>query len=129
MAINPDAALIPDQAEVWIVLKSAVSDIASMIPETATIPAEALEAMGWEEVGIVDDKKGIPLDPSGEVKEYDGFGHPAFQGEVPQGQAQERFHCAGMEFGNPQVRTAWLGQQQDRHPQGHSGVPAVSVRR
>lgn len=91
MAINPDATIIPDQAEVWIVLKSAVTDIASMIPETATISAEALEAMGWEEVGIVDDKKGIPLDPSGEVKEYDGFGHPAFRVKFRKGKLKSGF--------------------------------------
>ncbi|MGH3954526.1 MAG: hypothetical protein ACRDTI_10870 [Mycobacterium sp.] len=91
MAINPDATLIPDQAEVWFVLKSSVTDIANMIPENPTADAEALEGLGWEEVGLVDDKKGIPLDPSGEVKEYDGFGHPSFRVKFRKGKLKTGF--------------------------------------
>jgi hypothetical protein len=74
--INPEATIIPDQAEVWFALKADVTDITTMIPAT---PDDDLEALGWEEVGLVDDKKGIPLDPSGEIKEYDAFGHPIFR--------------------------------------------------
>jgi hypothetical protein len=74
--INPDATIIPDQAEVWFKLASEVDDIDTMMPDD---PDDDLEALGWEEVGLIDDKKGIPLDPSGEVKEYDAFGHSAFR--------------------------------------------------
>jgi hypothetical protein len=53
MAVNPDVTLIPDQAEVWFVLKSAVTDIDDFIP---TESDEDLEALGWEEVGLIDDR-------------------------------------------------------------------------
>ncbi|OBK04025.1 hypothetical protein A5637_13160 [Mycolicibacterium fortuitum] len=89
MAINPKATLIPDQAEVWSLLESEMTgDIASMIPATAT---EDPTAKGWEEVGLIDDKKGIPLDPSGEVKEYDGFGHPVFRTKFRKGKLKSGF--------------------------------------
>lgn len=88
MTINPDATLIPDGAEVWFVLKADVTDIATMIPTSAT---DDLELLGWEEVGLVDDKKGIPLDPSGEVKEYDGFGHPSFRVKFRKGKLKSGF--------------------------------------
>lgn len=88
MTINPELTLIPDEAEVWFVLKADVTDIATMIP---TSPTADLEALGWEEVGLIDDKKGIPLDPSGEVKEYDGFGHPAFRVKFRKGKLKSGF--------------------------------------
>lgn len=88
MTINPDATLIPDEAEVWFVLESDVTDLATMIPTT---PSADLDALGWEEVGLVDDKKGIPLDPSGEVKEYDAFGHPVFRVKFRKGKLKSGF--------------------------------------
>lgn len=88
MTINPDATLIPDEAEVWFVLKSDVTDLDAMIPAT---PTDDLEALNWEEVGLIDDKKGIPLDPSGEVKEYDGFGHPTFRVKFRKGKLKSGF--------------------------------------
>jgi len=86
--INPDATLIPDQAEVWLALKSDVTSIASMIP---TLPDEDLDALGWEFTGLIDDKKGIPLDPSIEVKEYDAFGHPRFRVKLKKGKLETGF--------------------------------------
>jgi hypothetical protein len=86
--INPDATTIPDQAEVWFVLKSDVDDIDTMMPEN---PDDDLEALGWEEVGLIDDQKGIPLDPSGEVKEYDAFGHAAFRTKFFKGKLKSGF--------------------------------------
>lgn len=86
--INPEATIIPDQAEVWFVLKSDVTDLATMTPTT---PDDDLEALGWEEVGLVDDKKGIPLDPSGDVKEYDAFGHVAFRVKFMRGKLKSGF--------------------------------------
>jgi len=66
MAINPDATIIPDQAEVWLLLKSdLVGAYSGMIPANT---ATDLEALGWEFCGLIDDAKGIPLDPSVEVK-------------------------------------------------------------
>jgi hypothetical protein len=88
MAINPDATLIPDQAEVWFALKADVTDIDTMIPAA---PDDDLATLGWEEVGLIDDKKGIPLDPSGEIREYDGFGHPEFRVKFRKGKLKSGF--------------------------------------
>jgi hypothetical protein len=74
--INPDATLIPDQAEVWLILKSAVTDPTALIPAT---PTADLAALGWQFSGLIDDKKGIPLTPTIEIKEFDAFGHPKFR--------------------------------------------------
>lgn len=79
-AVNPDLTLIPDQAEVWLLLASEVEGgIASKIPASVT---EDLSELGWGFSGLIDDKKGVPLDPSIEVKEYDAFGHPKFRGKL-----------------------------------------------
>ncbi|MCK0174804.1 hypothetical protein [Mycolicibacterium sp. F2034L] len=86
--INPDATVIPDKAEVWIALKSDVTNIADMIPES--VDADLAE-LGWEFVGLVDAEKGIPLEPSGEVKEYDGFGHPRFRVKFKKGKLNTGF--------------------------------------
>jgi len=86
--VNADLTLIPDQAEVWLVLASAVTDIASMIPTTVD---DDLDALGWEFTGLIDDKKGIPLDPSIEVKEYDAFGHPKFRVKLKKGKLNTGF--------------------------------------
>ncbi len=88
MTINPDATLIPDGAEVWFRLKSDVTDIATMIPASATVDPATLD---WEEVGLIDAPKGIPLDPSGEVKEYDAFGHPVFRVKFRKGKLKTGF--------------------------------------
>lgn len=89
-AINPDATLIPDKAEVWLMLASAVGDggIAAKIPAT---PGTDLVELGWEFSGLIDDKKGIPLDPSIEVKEYDAFGHPGFRIKLKKGKLKSGF--------------------------------------
>lgn len=86
--INPDATLIPDQAEVWIQLKEDVADIATVTPSLAT---DDLEALGWDFVGLVDDKKGIPIDPTIELKEYDAFGHPVFRTKLRKGKVKSGF--------------------------------------
>jgi hypothetical protein len=88
MTINPDATWIPDQAEVWFALKADVDDITTMIPPVST---DDLEALGWEEVGLIDDKKGIPLNPSGEVREYDAFGYPNFRTKFKKGKLKSGF--------------------------------------
>lgn len=88
MAINPNATIIPDEAEVWFVLKSDVADIATFTPDS---PTEDLEALGWEEVGLISDAKGIPLTPSGQVREYDAFGHPVFRVKFRKGQLKTGF--------------------------------------
>jgi hypothetical protein len=88
VTVNPDATLIPDQAEVWVALKSTVTSISSMIPAT---PSDDLSALGWSFCGLIDDKKGIPLDPSIEVKEYDAFGHPQFRVKLKNGKLKTGF--------------------------------------
>lgn len=86
--INPDATIIPDKAEVWLALKADVVDIAEMMPQNAD---DDLEDLDWEFSGLIDDKKGIPLDPSGEVKEYDAFGHPVFRTKFRKGKLKSGF--------------------------------------
>ncbi|MEV5360578.1 hypothetical protein AB0K45_09565 [Micrococcus luteus] len=86
--INADATLIPDQAEVWVILKSDVTDIADLIPSSVNAD---LDALGWEHTGLVDDQKGIPLDPTIEVLEYDAFGHPKFRTKLRNGKLNTGF--------------------------------------
>lgn len=86
--INPDATIIPDKAEVWLALKSEVTNYASMIPSTATAD---LDALGWEFSGLIDDAKGIPLEPNIEVKPYDAFGHPQFRVKLRKGTIKTGF--------------------------------------
>ncbi|MEN4419769.1 hypothetical protein VXD82_01965 [Mycobacteroides chelonae] len=86
--INPDATLIPDKAEVWVALASDVTNIADMIPDT---PDADLAALHWLFTGLVDEKKGIPLTPSIEVKEYNAFGHPRFRVKLKNGKLESGF--------------------------------------
>ena len=88
MAINPDATIIPDKAEVWLALKSEGVSYSAMIPSSATAD---LEALGWDFSGLIDDQKGIPLEPTVEVKEYDAFGHPKFRVKLRKGALKSGF--------------------------------------
>lgn len=80
--VNPNATLIPDKAEVWVALKSDVTDISTMIPPT---PTTDLLTLNWSFGGYISDAKGISLDPTIEVKEYDAFGHPKFRVKLKKG--------------------------------------------
>ncbi|MEI8229423.1 MAG: hypothetical protein WCH77_14330 [Planctomycetota bacterium] len=91
MAINPDATIIPDKAEVWLALESTVSNISSKIPSSATATAATLSGLGWSFCGLIDDAKGIPLDPAVEVKPYDAFGHPQFRVKLRKGTLKTGF--------------------------------------
>lgn len=86
--VNADLTLIPDQAEVWLALASDVTDIATMLPSTLD---SDLAALGWDFTGYIDDKKGIPLNPSIEIKEYDAFGHPKFRIKLKRGKLESGF--------------------------------------
>lgn len=100
MAENPDATLIPDEAEVWIYLATAGTAIdESLIPDG---PDDDLEALGWDLVGLIDAAKGIPLTPSGELKEYDAFGRPRFRVKFKKGKLSTGF--TALEVTNPVVR-------------------------
>lgn len=88
MAINPDATLIPDKAEVWIALKSDVSDISTMIPTT---PTADLDALGWMHVGLIDEANGVPVTPAVEVKPYDAFGYPQYRVKLRKGTLKTGF--------------------------------------
>lgn len=88
MAVNPDLTVIPDKAEVWVAFKADVTDIATMYPAT---PEDDLDALGWDEVGIVDADEGIPLSPEIEVVEYDGFGYPRFRIKLRKGKLDTGF--------------------------------------
>ncbi|QFG10032.1 major tail protein [Mycobacterium phage IdentityCrisis] len=91
--INPAATVIPDKAEVWIALKSDVTDINGVIPASMipSAPTDDLEALGWEFSGLIDDKKGIPVNPAIEVKPYDAFGHPRFRVKLKKGTLETGF--------------------------------------
>lgn len=88
MPENPNLTLIPDEAEVWLKLKADVTDIATMIPEGVT---DNLETLGWEFSGLIDADKGIPLDPSIDIKEYDAFGRPRFRVKAKKGKLDTGF--------------------------------------
>ncbi|WP_292980970.1 hypothetical protein [Mycobacterium sp.] len=88
---NPNLTTIPDEAEVWLILKENVTNIADKIPASVTIDAAALAQLGWEFSGLIDDKKGIPLDPTIEVKEYDAFGRPRFRIKLIKGALKTGF--------------------------------------
>lgn len=91
MPINPNLTLIPDGADVYLALKSNVTDIAAMIPTSTSVDEAALVVLGWEYTGLIDDQKGIPLDPTIEVKEYDAFGHPSFRVKLKKGKLKTGF--------------------------------------
>lgn len=87
--VNPNATLIPDKAEVWILLKSALTgSITSKIPGSASAD---LATLGWEFTGLIDAPKGIPITPSIEVKQYDAFGHPKFRAKLKNGDLKTGF--------------------------------------
>lgn len=86
--INSDATFIPDEAEVWIALKADVPNIAALIPTDAD---DDLDALGWSHVGLLDEKKGINLNPSIEVKKFNAFGHPKFRVKLKNGELESGF--------------------------------------
>lgn len=88
MPINPNATVIPDKAEVWLALKANVTNITTMIPAT---PTSNLAPLGWEFCGLIDDQKGIPLEPAVEVKPYDAFGFPQFRVKLRKGTLKTGF--------------------------------------
>lgn len=88
MSGNANATFIPDEAEVWLALKADVADIAAMIPAT---PDADLEALGWELCGLLDEKKGISLSPSIEVKKFNAFGQPKFRVKLKNGELESGF--------------------------------------
>lgn len=92
MAINPDATIIPDKAEVWLVPKfDALGDpvdIETLIPAS---PSADLAALGWQFSGLIDDQKGIMLEPAVEVRPYDAFGHPQFRVKLRKGTLKTGF--------------------------------------
>lgn len=85
---NPDLTLIPDEAEVWLALKSDVDNIDDMIPAAVT---DDLEGLGWSFSGLIDAEKGIPLAPTLEVREYDAFGRPRFRVKARKGKLNTGF--------------------------------------
>lgn len=86
--VDADLTLIPDQAEAWLMLASAVDDIADHMPTSVD---DDLAELGWGFSGLIDDAKGIPLDPTIEVKEYDAFGHPKFRVKLKKGKITTGF--------------------------------------
>lgn len=89
--VNPDYTLIPDEAEVWVMFKADVANIADKIPATPTATIEELVELGWNFVGYIDDEKGIPLTPTSEVKKYNAFGHRNFRVKIKNGELETSF--------------------------------------
>ena len=95
-AINPDASIIPDDAEVWIQSKASVDQaggIGNCLPASIADDADALELLGWNYVGLIDAGNGIPFETDGEVNEFDGFGHPAYRKKFTKGKVNTGFTC------------------------------------
>lgn len=88
--IDPDASHIWDEAEVWIQAKADVDDITTVTPATVS---DDFETKGWAYVGLIDAKKGIPVEPSGELKEFDGFGYTSYRQKFGKGKVKTGFVC------------------------------------
>jgi hypothetical protein len=101
--VNNDYTVIPDEAEVWIIMASSVTGgIASKIPTSISVTESALVALGWERIGYIDDEKGIPLKPTSELKKYNAFGHRNFRAKVKNGELETGF--TAIEVLNPVVK-------------------------
>lgn len=79
--INPDASRIWDEAEVYVVARSAVTDILDLIPADVDAAIDPL----WEFVGLLDASAGIPVSPEIEINHFDGFGHPRYRSKAKKG--------------------------------------------
>lgn len=86
--VNADLTLIPDKAEVWVALKSDVSDASTLAPTNVNVD---LLTLGWAFAGYIDADKGISIAPSVEFKEYDAFGHPRFRTKTKKGKLDTGF--------------------------------------
>jgi len=90
--INPDASHIWDEAEVYILPKSALAG--APIEGSAFEPTSVNQdftSLGWLYVGLIDAKKGIPVKPDGEVKEFDAFGFPSYRTKFSKGKLKTGF--------------------------------------
>lgn len=87
--INPDASRIWDEAEVYVVERSAVpgGDITGLVPATVDAVFDAL----WEFVGLLDAAAGIPISPEIEINHFDGFGHPRYRSKARKGAVTSGF--------------------------------------
>ena len=81
--INPDASRIWDEAEVYVIERSAVpgGDISTLIPSSITDDIDP----DWEFVGLIDAAAGIPVTPELEIVHYDGFGHARYRSKARKG--------------------------------------------
>lgn len=91
--INPDASHIWDEAEVWIQSKAAVTAAGGIDAVKPSSVDEDFAALGWGYVGLIDAKKGIPVDPSGELKKFDGFGYTSYRQKFSKGEVATGFTC------------------------------------
>ncbi|WPH57890.1 major tail protein [Gordonia phage RayTheFireFly] len=82
--VQPNAAHIWDEAEVWVIPRADVSgdDITSHLLDSVN---QDPEEKGWEFVGLLDEEAGIPFNPELEITHYDGFGHPRYRSKAKKG--------------------------------------------
>ncbi|MGN7133383.1 hypothetical protein ACTHQY_08930 [Rhodococcoides corynebacterioides] len=85
--VNPDASRIWDEAEVYVVARGAVANIASIIPATVNSTIDPK----WEFVGLIDAAAGIPVNPELEINHYDGFGHSRYRSKARKGSLSTGF--------------------------------------
>ena len=112
--INADASHIWDDAEAWIMAKAdAGGDITSKIPAS---PDADFAALGWLFVGLIDAKKGIPVDPKIDVKKFDGFGYPSYRTKASKGEVTTGF--TALEDNATTARIVLPGSDAD-----HIGIP------
>ncbi|RVW06226.1 hypothetical protein [Rhodococcus spongiicola] len=82
-AVNADAAHIWDEAEVYLIDASEVTDIAALVPAGTDVELDITWLQGF--VGLLDAGKGIPVNPSVEITHYDGYGHARYRSKAKKG--------------------------------------------
>ncbi len=91
--INADASHIWDEAEVWIQSKTKVDAAGGIANVMPAFSDGDFSAKGWDYVGLIDAGKGIPVEPEGELKEFDGFGFAAYRSKFSKGKLKTGFTC------------------------------------
>lgn len=90
-AVDADKTNIWDEAEVFILTIADVTDIETLFPTVGTVVLPAAWEAGF--VGLIDPGKGIPVEPSVEIKHYDGYGNARYRSKSSKGTVSTGFTC------------------------------------